>query len=145
MECHALDAADAKRSALLALFHEVPSGGFGGSAANETDVDTERQRRVGENESFFREVNERIEDSARGGGQERQAFVCECGSLDCADYVTLALDDYERVRSHGARFVILPGHDIPGAERIVEEHEDYAVVEKIAAAAEVAAARNPRS
>ena len=51
----------------------------------------------------------------------------------------------ERVRSNGARFVILPGHDIPEAERIVEEHKGYAVVEKIAAAADVAAARNPRS
>ena len=108
-------------------------------------MDEERQRRVAENESFFREVNERIEESARSGGEERQAFVCQCGTLRCSERIGLALSDYERLRSNPLWFAVVPGHEIPEVERVIDTHEDYLVIEKIETGAEVAAERDARS
>jgi hypothetical protein len=35
------------------------------------------------------------------------------------------------VHEDDAHFVILPGHEAPGVERVIEEHEDWCVVEKL--------------
>jgi hypothetical protein len=39
----------------------------------------------------------------------------------------------------------LPGHEFPEFERIVEENEEYIIVEKFGEAAEVAKSLDPRS
>ena len=44
--------------------------------------------------------------------------------------VRLAAAEYEDVRASDTRFLIVPGHQILDSERIVEEHDRYAVVEK---------------
>ena len=38
--------------------------------------------------------------------------------------------EYEAVRADSARFVVAPGHVFPSAERVVEEHEGYQIVQK---------------
>jgi hypothetical protein len=39
--------------------------------------------------------------------------------------------EYEAVRSHPARFFVLPGHeDLTAGEVVVEQHDRFAVVEK---------------
>ena len=42
-------------------------------------------------------------------------------------------------------FLLLPGHDQAGVERVVERHGDYLVVENIGEAAEIARAADPRA
>src|ERR1700710_550072 len=95
-----------------------------------------REQRVGENESRFRLVNERlrdlvIDDAERHGEHaEKLSVVCECGNVDCTEKFEVSLASYEWVRAGSARFVIVPGHEIPGSERIVREGTGYVIVEK---------------
>ena len=101
--------------------------------------------RIAHNETLFREVNERIEagqwPTERG---EPAAFRCECGSLRCNRMVELTPDEYEAVRSDATHFVVVPGHEIPAVERVVERTAAYVVVEKDGDAAEVAEETDPR-
>jgi hypothetical protein len=103
----------------------------------------ERAKRIGKNEALFREVNERIEEVSAGG---RTEFLCECGDRDCTQAVTLTLAAYEELRADPDRFAVLPGHELPDVEDVVERHEGYLVVRKHPGEpAELAEARDPRS
>jgi hypothetical protein len=59
--------------------------------------------------------------------------------------VELTLDEYERVRAHSRRFVMIRGHEIPELESVVETIGDYLIVEKQDEAGERAEATDPRS
>ncbi len=59
--------------------------------------------------------------------------------------VALTLGEYEAVRANPRRFVIVRGHDLPEVEVVVEDHERYAVVEKVGAAGDEAERQDPRS
>jgi hypothetical protein len=103
----------------------------------------ERARRIGKNEALFREVNERIEEIAGG---PRIEFLCECGNVDCTEPVTLTAGEYEALRAEPDRFAVLPGHEEPDVEDVVERHDGYLVVRKHPGGpAELAEARDPRS
>jgi hypothetical protein len=100
---------------------------------------------VAENESIFRRANEKLEKRFRELEAEGLTpFLCECGDVACTHAIRLTLDEYETVRTHGAHFAILPGHQILEAERVVEENGRYDVVEKTDAGRRVAEARDPR-
>ncbi len=103
------------------------------------------ERRVGANESIFRDVNEQIEQFGPTAGERRQEFVCECTDLACGERIEIRLAEYEAVRAHPSRFLVLPGHERPDIERVVGEGDGYFVVEKIGGAAEVAEETHPRS
>src|SRR6185312_5371233 len=77
---------------------------------------SERERRVGMNESVFREVNEQIEELAEELDARTIEFVCECCDPACSERVSASLDAYEAVRSHADRFLLLPGHQRPELE-----------------------------
>jgi hypothetical protein len=48
-----------------------------------------------------------------------------------AEHQALFRAENERgVRAHPARFIVLPGHVFFEAERVIEEHDGYLVVEK---------------
>jgi hypothetical protein len=88
-----------------------------------------REERVGKNEALFREVNERIREiTTWDSGVE---FLCECGDADCTQPIVMTVEEYERVRSHPTRFLVVAGHEAPDVERVVEENERFAVVEKL--------------
>jgi hypothetical protein len=53
--------------------------------------------------------------------------------------------EYEEVRRHGARFVLLAGHEQTDIERVVTRHLGYVVAEKTGIGAELALLRNPRA
>jgi hypothetical protein len=92
----------------------------------------ERTVRIGENEAIYREVNERVlELNERFGiDQERIDFVCECGHAGCVERIALTRGEYEHLRESGRRFALVPGHQIPDVEDVVEEHDRFVVVEK---------------
>jgi hypothetical protein len=93
--------------------------------------------RAARNEEVFREINERIEEGAE---QHRIAgtlpFHCECGRMSCIEAIELPPDRYEEIMRERYRFVVLPGHEEPAIERIVEARSEYLVVEKIGEARE---------
>ncbi|MGD1059006.1 MAG: hypothetical protein ABR992_16505 [Solirubrobacteraceae bacterium] len=108
-------------------------------------MDERLERRVSANESSFREANEAIERGLwRGEENSLVAFRCECASLDCAQLVDLTPQEYEHVRAAARRFLVVPGHEIPEVETVVEIHERYVVVEKRAEAGAAAEASDPR-
>ena len=84
--------------------------------------------RLARNQALFREVNERIQQTA--GNNTRIEFVCECSDTECIETIDLRLTDYEQIRADPLRFVIKPGHEIDAIERVISEDGGSAVVEK---------------
>ena len=108
----------------------------------------ERRRRIAENESRFRELNERLETVQASLGTENGGIevLCECGDRDCTDRITLSLADYERVRDDPTAFLVKPGHqNAAGPEHVLEQHPDFTIVRKHGEAGEVAKQHDPRS
>jgi hypothetical protein len=94
------------------------------------------EERVAGNEALFREVNERMAEAAEqfAGTEEESTpldFVCECGRAGCADKMSMTLAEYGRVRSDPTHFAVIPGHELPDVERMVERHATYVVIEKL--------------
>lgn len=85
------------------------------------------KRRAAAAEINGRRVNEAIE---RGTDGPRPVFVCECGNVGCQAKVTLPIPAYESVRRDFDRFLVVPGHEIAGVDRVVEEHDGFLVVVK---------------
>ena len=98
--------------------------------------------RLAKNESFFRQVNERINGFADG---ESYDFLCECADPSCTARISLRQAEYEWVRANPARFVLAPGHAAPQIEHVVEREEEHLVVEKHGVAGRVAAKLDPRT
>jgi hypothetical protein len=98
------------------------------------------EQRAARNEALFREVNENIArlEERYGATITEPVFICECANEGCAEQVAVDLDTYQRVREHPRLFFVLPGHQAPQLERVVETHADYLVVEKTGEAGEVA-------
>jgi hypothetical protein len=92
----------------------------------------ERARRIGENEALYRSINERIEDLNAGFGMvtETMAVICECGKIECTEQIELDIPTFERVRSDPAQFVVLPGHELPEVETVIERHDGYFLLRK---------------
>lgn len=108
-------------------------------------TDRVHQERAARNQSLFREVNERIEGLPTRPQAVYELFLCECCLDECSDTISLTIAEYEGIRSHAARFAVLPGHVDSKVERVVDGAGGrYEVVEKIERAAEVATHLNPR-
>jgi hypothetical protein len=107
---------------------------------------TDRERRLARNEALFRGVNEKVvEVSGEPGGPDTPLeIVCECGREDCVNQVVVTLAEYERVRSAPTHFVVKPGHELSEVDRVVEQTDRFAVVEKEEGEAAVARETDPR-
>jgi len=95
--------------------------------------DTARAERIARNEARWRELNAELERGLSGierDPDERAAFVCECALPDCIQMVKLHLEAYQRWHRDDRHFVVLPGHEVPDVERVVEEGDGYFVIEK---------------
>jgi hypothetical protein len=103
------------------------------------------EQRAARNESLFREVNENIArlEERHGTTMLEPVFLCECSNADCTQHITVGPDVYARVRKEPRQFLVIPGHEDPQLERVVETHRDYLIVEKIGAAGEVAEQTQP--
>ena len=96
------------------------------------------------NENVFREMNERLERLGEEFGDGTLEFLCECADPACSAALSIPLTVYEAVRDHARRFVIVPGHQREGFERVVQARPDYMVIEKVGEAGEVAEDIDPR-
>jgi hypothetical protein len=107
----------------------------------------EREVRIAQTEALFRDVNERIAESAERFDARDAEFVCECADPACAERVPVTLEQYEEVRSDGTHFLLSPGHELPELERVVKRpHRRSVVVEKFnAVVARTARRLNPRA
>jgi hypothetical protein len=108
----------------------------------------EQARRVGLNESIFRQVNEQIESLNRDLGTDDRTMtaICECANGDCTERLEIPVAAYEAVRADPRRYIIISGHAVPEYESVVESGDGYDVVEKVdGTAAELAEETDPRS
>jgi hypothetical protein len=112
------------------------------------DPEAERLRRIADNEALFRSVNERVEEINETFASMTHAFdiVCECGNIECVDRISVEPQIYERVRADSASFFVVPGHELPEAEDVVEHADTYAVVRKHPGIPQqIAAQQDPRA
>jgi len=106
----------------------------------------ERERRMAQNEALFREVNERIKETADGLGSDSAfEYFCECANADCTFQLALTATEYESVRADPAQFAVLPLHFTPEVETLVSETDVYWIVRKTGEAGEYVEKLDPRS
>ena len=105
-----------------------------------------REARKAQNEVWFRELNERLEQRAleRVGPGEPFRIVCECALEECTAEIRIAPPEYESVRSDPTRFILAHGHADPAVERVVSRTDGYEIVMKTGEAALVAEREDPR-
>jgi hypothetical protein len=94
---------------------------------------------------MFREANER----AKGWEEQHrldevELYFCECANPECRERVSLGKADYERVRSDSGHFVIVPGHEVPDVETVIQLNEGWAIIEKAPEVEDIVEARDPR-
>jgi hypothetical protein len=79
-----------------------------------------------------RRFNERL--AALDPGDDPLAttpFRCECGLVACGATIRLSASEYDDVRTDPHRFVMLAEHALPEADRVVDVHRGWAVVETL--------------
>ena len=97
-------------------------------------------------EALFRDVNERIAESAQRFDAASTQFVCECADPGCTHRLEATLDEYEDVRADGATFMLAPGHAHDDIERVVEDRGGFHIVEKVQSTVRATVQRlNPRA
>lgn len=102
-----------------------------------------REERVARNEELFQVVNRQIETLEKTLGHPKTyAMVCECGKKHCLEGFEVEPAAYQRVRLDPLLFFVVPGHDDPAVEEVVERTPRYLVVEKVGRAAEVVRDKN---
>ena len=110
----------------------------------------EREKRLARNETLYREVNERVSEVAEKLLDTQLempvSFICECGAGDCTEPILATLAEYQAIRAEPTRFLVVPGHELPEIESVVERRPAYFVVEKREEEAEeVARETDPRA
>ena len=96
-----------------------------------------RLERIAENERLLHEANDEVEllalEDDRGKAHRESTeveFFCACGRPDCDETLLLTVAQYEAAHVEPHRFVVVPGHETPAIERVVERYETHNVVEK---------------
>jgi hypothetical protein len=97
----------------------------------ETNVNEHERRAT--NEALFRDVNERIAESAERFDAAGTEFVCECSDPGCTHRVHVSLAEYEQVRDEPTTFLVLPGHEEKDIEQVVADRGRFRIVEKVQA------------
>jgi len=118
--------------------------GIAGPAGDATA--SKRDTSLAENEIFFRDVNEQLAvEEQVSSPVELLELVCECTDRGCVKVFTMPLAEYEWLRQDPHRFVVLPGHEAPAVEDVVERHAGFVVVEKHVEAHGLVEASDPRA
>jgi hypothetical protein len=99
--------------------------------------DSPRFRRLAENERLIQQINETAElvalDEAGGeedGAEAEVEFYCACGRRACYETILLTAAEYEEIHRTSNRFIVVPGHETPEIEVVVERHNSFNVVAK---------------
>jgi hypothetical protein len=99
-------------------------------SGNETAAVSESLDRLARSRGLFREVNDRI--LAMAPSDDAVELLCECSDTECVSTAALSFDEYGRIRSNSAWFIVTPGHEVPAIERVIAEANGYAIVERMA-------------
>ena len=86
-----------------------------------------RAERVIQTERFFRAINDEIAQQQNG---HRVEYLCECGNPVCSESIVLDGTMLTRLHAEPNLFVLLPGHEIPDVETVVDHSNGYLIVRK---------------
>jgi hypothetical protein len=92
-----------------------------------------RLDRAEKNEQAYKDYNERraaAEEASEVPADEPVPFACECDDRACAKAIEMPLAEYERAVGPIDRFIVVPGHEDPAVEVVVERRDAYFVVSK---------------
>ncbi len=103
----------------------------------------ERAGRQAKNEALLRAVNREIENASEQLGDRDLEVVCECGQQTCGGLIYVTADIYDGVHRERDRFLVLPGHENPEIERVVEATDQYVVVDKFGEAEDIVERQDP--
>jgi hypothetical protein len=114
------------------------------------EEERERRARLAANEAVYRAVNEQIEELNQtvlaAVAEKTLPMVCECADMTCTEQLSVDPKTYEHVRSDPTWFLVLPGHEIPDVENIIERLDGFNIVCKNKSPGkEVARQTDPRS
>jgi hypothetical protein len=98
------------------------------------DWERRKAERVRKNEEAFKRHNDRRKafEAEVVGHDEPVPFACECGDANCYDPVEITIAEINGAHAIPRRYIVKPLHIMPDYERVVEQHDDYWVVEKYA-------------
>jgi hypothetical protein len=107
----------------------------------------EREIRAARNQSMFRVVNEHMRalNEAFATVTDTYTIACECYDTGCIATIQIRAEDYLRVRAEPRRFVVRPRHLLTDLEHVVEESDEYVVVDKTDTAGAVATLLDPHA
>src|SRR5690242_14343255 len=92
-----------------------------------------RLDRAEKNEQAVKDYNERRAAAEEAGHvplDEPVPFACECDDPACAKGIELSISEYEQAVAPVDRFIVVPGHEDPDVEVVVERRAGYNVVSK---------------
>jgi hypothetical protein len=89
-----------------------------------------RSRGRAGSQGLVREVNERICGTVDDGREPELLLVCECSDDGCKERIAVSAEEYKRLRENPSRFLVTPGHEADGSDRIVTRTADFLVVER---------------
>ena len=117
-----------------------------GTLSHMTETSVTSEERKAHNEALFRQANESVRrvQEELGMPEGLMPFICECEDEACRAVVRMTQAEYEAIRAHARRFLIVKGHAATGGH-FVEKHAHYCVVEKDGVAGAIAEATNPRA
>jgi hypothetical protein len=84
-------------------------------------------------QALFRALNVRLRElnvAFEGFAGETAVFVCECHQLDCIAEIKLRVAVFDVICSTPSRFVLVPGHELPDVDLVVERAGGYVSVEQ---------------
>jgi hypothetical protein len=103
------------------------------------------EQRIVDNEVVFRQRNQAIQkgfdELAKIAHEDNQAhlidtsdialqFYCECSDENCTKRIAVRPSLYNEVHKHRARFLVVPGHEVPSLEQVLEKTPEYFIIEK---------------
>jgi len=100
----------------------------------------EREQRAAQNQLLFREVNARIASLAgRASLPEIPPIqvTCECVDISCTTAVQIPLHEFAEIDRTTNRFLVVPGHELPDVEDVVERRDPFLIVAKRGAGADL--------
>jgi hypothetical protein len=92
--------------------------------------------KVFENEQMFKRLNEGLTEatSAIAPADFPKDFVmalyCECANKVCQEKVSIAYEEYKKIKDKPLSFVVSPEHYLPQFERLVRQTANYWIVVK---------------
>jgi hypothetical protein len=114
-----------------------------------SDDHRDRETRAAQNQTLFRDINERVRELNEGFSFVLPVaeWICECANDTCTELIEMTAAEYEAIRGDGARFFVAPGdeHVRPDVEKVTEATDRYWVVEKIGHAGDLAKRLDPRT